>query len=52
METKILEGQRKLPNKNEVNSGHSPNINNSNPKYAVEVLKEYSDATKKIVFYT
>nr|WP_207637955.1 hypothetical protein [Clostridium sp. 12(A)] len=52
METKILEGQRKLPNKNEVNSGHSLSINNSNPKYAVEVLKEYSDATKKIVFYT
>lgn len=52
METKILEGQRKLPNKNEVIGGHSPNINNSNPKYAVEVLKEYPDGTKKIGFYT
>ena len=38
METNILEGQRKLPNKNKEISGHSLNINNSNPKYTVEVL--------------
>ncbi|WP_312095216.1 EndoU domain-containing protein, partial [Aminipila sp.] len=52
MEKKILEGQRKLPNKNEVIGGHSPNINNSKSKYAVEVIEEYSDGTKKIGFYT
>lgn len=32
--------------------GHSPDINNSNPNYAVEVLQVNSDGTQKVKFVT
>ena len=32
--------------------GHSPNINNTNPNYAVEVLQVNPDGTKKVKFVT
>lgn len=49
MEAKILEGQRKAP-KNELIGGHSPNINNANNNFAVEVLSTNADGTKNVVF--
>lgn len=52
MEEKILFGQRKNPAKNELIGGHSPNINNSNPNYAVEVLQANPDGTQKVKFVT
>ena len=52
MEEKILLGQRKNPAKNELIGGHSPNINNANPNYAVEVLQTNPDGTQKIKFVT
>ena len=52
MRTKILEGQRKTPTKNELIGGHSPNVNNTNPNYAVEVISENPDGTQKIKFIT
>ena len=52
MEEKILLGQRKNPAKNELIGGHSSNINNANPNYAVEVLQTNPDGTQKIKFVT
>lgn len=52
MEEKILFGQRKNPAKNELIGGHSPDINNSNPNYAVEVLQVNPDGTQKVKFVT
>lgn len=52
MEEKILFGQRKNPTKNELVGGHSPDINNSNPNYAVEVLQVNPDGTQKVKFVT
>ncbi|WP_440114816.1 WXG100 family type VII secretion target [Paenibacillus sp. QZ-Y1] len=49
MESKILEGQRKVP-KNILIGGHSPNINNSNNSYAVEVVRSNPDGTKYVLF--
>lgn len=49
MEEKILRGQRKGQG-NKIKGGHSPQINNSNPDYAVETICEYPDGTKKIKF--
>ncbi len=50
MQNKILEGQRKLPNKNEVIGGHSSNIKNENPSFAVEELSINPDGTKNVKF--
>lgn len=52
MEEKILLGQRKNPAKNELIGGHSPDINNANPNYAVEVLQINPDGTQKVKFVT
>lgn len=52
MEEKILLGQRKNPAKNELIGGHSPNINNATPNYAVELLQTNPDGTRKIKFVT
>ncbi len=52
MEEKILFGQRKNPAKNELIGGHSPDINNSKPNYAVEVLQTNLDGTQKVKFVT
>lgn len=52
MEEKILFGQRKDPAKNKLIGGHSPDINNSNPNYAVEVLQINPDGTQKVKFVT
>lgn len=49
METKILEGQRKIP-KNDLIGGHSPSINNANDNFAVEVVSTNADGTKNVVF--
>ncbi len=45
-------GQRKNPARNELIGGHSPDINNSNPNYAVEVLQISPDGTQKVKFVT
>ncbi|MGQ3479445.1 EndoU domain-containing protein [Paenibacillus sp. TY11] len=51
MEQKILGGER-IPGKNGLRGGHSPNVvNNANPNYAVEVLRENPDGTKFVQFY-
>ncbi|MFD0711551.1 EndoU domain-containing protein [Paenibacillus sp. GCM10027626] len=52
MREKILEGQRKLPNRNDYIGGHSPKINNKNPKYAVQEMKVNADGTRKVKFTT
>ncbi|MBC1574665.1 transposase [Listeria booriae] len=52
MEEKILWGQRKNPNKNEIIGGHSSTINNSNPNYATETIKINSERTRDIKFTT
>jgi len=49
---KILEGQRKNPNKNELIGGHSPEITNSNLDYAVEDISINADGTRKVKFTT
>ena len=50
-EEKILCGER-IQGKNKIIGGHSQNIiNDANPNYAVEVLKENSDGTKFVQFY-
>lgn len=50
-EQKILGGER-IPGKNGVRGGHSPNVvNDANDNYAVEVLKENPDGTKFVEFY-
>ncbi|MDY7992383.1 EndoU domain-containing protein [Paenibacillus polymyxa] len=51
MEQKILGGER-IPGKNGLRGGHSPNVvNNTNPNYAVEVLRENPDGTNFVQFY-
>jgi len=51
MEQKILGGERIL-GKNGLRGGHSPNVvNDANPNYAIEVLKENPDGTKFVQFY-
>lgn len=35
---------------NRVKGGHSPNINNANPNYAIETIKTYPDGTKQIKY--
>ncbi|WP_231382366.1 MULTISPECIES: EndoU domain-containing protein [Bacillus] len=52
MEEKIMWGQRKNPNKNEIIGGHSSGINNSHPNYAVEEIKINPDGTKNIKYTT
>jgi hypothetical protein len=56
MEEKILLGQRVINGNgvptNRVRGGHSPEINNSNANYAVEVLKSNSDGTQVIKYST
>lgn len=49
---KILWGQRKNPNKNELIGGHSPEITDSHPNYAVEELQVNPDGTKVKKFIT
>ena len=50
MEKKILEGQRRVPIKNEVIGGHSPQISNSSELFAVEELSVNADGTRNIRF--
>ncbi|MDR9855920.1 EndoU domain-containing protein [Paenibacillus sp. VCA1] len=52
MKEKILLGQRKDPAKNELIGGHSPEITNSHPNYAVEDVSINADGTKKVKFTT
>ena len=52
MEGKILLGQRKNPNKNEIIGGHSSNINNSHSNYVTEAIKINPDGTKDIKYIT
>lgn len=52
MKDKILEGQRKNPNKNDLIGGHSPEITNRNPNYAVEEISINPDGTRKVRFTT
>ncbi|CAH8244590.1 EndoU domain-containing protein [Paenibacillus melissococcoides] len=52
MKEKILLGQRKDPAKNELIGGHSPEITNSHPHYAVEKVSINADGTKKVKFTT
>ncbi|WP_342512470.1 EndoU domain-containing protein [Sporosarcina sp. FSL K6-1522] len=52
MKEKILLGQRKNPNKNEIIGGHSSNINNSHSNYATEAIKINPDGTKDIKYIT
>ena len=51
MENKILEGER-VGSSNRIKGGHSPKINDANPKYSVEVQQTFPDGTKKIKFIT
>ncbi|MGW8442839.1 EndoU domain-containing protein [Paenibacillus sp. S33] len=51
MEQKILGGER-IPGKNGIRGGHSPNVvNDANSNYAVEVLRENPDRSKFVQFY-
>ncbi|MGM0220010.1 EndoU domain-containing protein [Enterococcus sp. AZ126] len=52
MEEKILWGQRKNPNKNEIIGGHSPEINNNHPNYATETIKVNADGTRDFKYTT
>ncbi|MCD1259460.1 EndoU domain-containing protein [Paenibacillus athensensis] len=52
MKEKILLGQRKDLAKNELIGGHSPEITNTHPNYAVEVVSINTDGTKKVKFTT
>lgn len=52
MEEKILWGQRTNPNKNKIIGGHSPEISNSHPNYAVEDIMLNPDGTKKLKYTT
>jgi hypothetical protein len=52
MEEKILWGQRKNPKRNDIIGGHSPEINNRHPKYAVEDILLNPDGTKKLKYTT
>jgi cell division protein ZapA (FtsZ GTPase activity inhibitor) len=52
MKEKILWGQRTSPTKNKIIGGHSPEINNSHPNYAVEDIMLNPDGTKKLKYIT
>ncbi|WP_434777414.1 EndoU domain-containing protein [Neisseria sp. Ec49-e6-T10] len=52
MEEKILWGQRKNPNRNDIIGGHISKINNTHPNYAVEDIVVNADGTKKIKYTT
>ncbi len=52
MEEKLLYGQRKAPPKNDFIGGHSPNINNTHPNYAVEEITVNVDGTRSVKFTT
>ncbi len=52
MEEKILWGQRRNPNKNEIIWGHSSGINNNHHNYVVEEIKINPDGTKNIKYTT
>jgi filamentous hemagglutinin len=51
IETKILAGQR-IDGSNKIIGGHSPNINDANPKYAVETIKVNADGTRTVKYTT
>ena len=51
MRAKILEGQR-VGTSNRVIGGHSPRINNSNPRYAVETIQRFPDGTTRVKYVT
>ena len=51
MRIKILNGQR-VGTSNRVIGGHSPNINNANPRYAVETIQRFPDGTARVRFVT
>lgn len=51
MENKILAGQR-IEGSNKIIGGHSPIINDANPKYAVETIKVNADGTKTVKYIT
>ncbi|OCG38113.1 hypothetical protein A9G29_11060 [Gilliamella sp. Fer2-1] len=51
MEAKILEGQR-VTGTNKIIGGHSPNINNANPRYAVETINLNPDGTRTVKYIT
>ena len=51
MRNKILNGHRKNPNKNELIGGHSSQITNTNPNYAVEEVLINADGTRKVVYF-
>ncbi|WP_314060543.1 EndoU domain-containing protein [uncultured Vagococcus sp.] len=52
IEEKILWGQRTNPNKNKIIGGHSPEISNSHPNYAVEEIVLNPDGTRKLKYTT
>ncbi|EHE4682751.1 transposase [Listeria monocytogenes] len=52
MEEKILWGQRINPNKNKIIGGHSSEISNSHPNYAVEEIILNPDGTRKLKYTT
>ncbi|MFK4345146.1 MULTISPECIES: EndoU domain-containing protein [unclassified Paenibacillus] len=52
MKEKILFGQRKFSNKNDIIGGHSPKINNGNPNYAVEEMVVNTDGTRRVKYTT
>lgn len=52
MEEKILWGQRTNPNKNKIIGGHSPEISNNHPNYAVEEIILNPDGTRKLKYTT
>ena len=49
MEKKILEGQR-VGTTNRVKGGYSPTINDANPNYAVETLRNNPDGTTSVKY--
>ncbi|KEQ23186.1 EndoU domain-containing protein [Paenibacillus tyrfis] len=51
VEKKILEGQR-ITGSNKLIGGHSPNINNANPNYAVQEIRVNPDGTRSVKFTT
>ncbi|EAD8646528.1 hypothetical protein BBW78_06240 [Listeria monocytogenes] len=52
MEEEILWGQRINPNKNKIIGGHSSEISNSHPNYAVEEIILNPDGTRKLKYTT
>lgn len=52
IEEKILWGQRTNPNKNKIIGGHSPEISNKHPNYAVEEIILNPDGTRKLKYTT